>query len=535
MEILKGSSVKVGAQDVHFEAKGAFTGALTTSMVKSLGCEYVLVGHSERRAVFGDTNRDINKKVRAVLDAGLKPILCIGETKGEYEAGLVKVVCADQLGEALAGVTAKEMVEMVTIAYEPVWAIGTGLTATPAIAQSTHAYVRSWLASTYESTVAEAVRIQYGGSVTPETVDAIMQAPDVDGCLVGGASLLADKFSRIWNPMPSAPRTARTLWAEEAVPCGNVLGESPVWSEVTQKLYWVSSMGQELWEWDLVSDPRSWKFDEVVGCCCLSESGDLVLGLERGLCYFNLATGEISLITPFEEGLNTRPNDGRVDKAGNFVVGSYNNNHRGDGQDIAGLYRLSAETKELTEILGYRFRCSNCICFSPDGATMFFCDTPTRRIFTFDYSPEGGLSNRKFLYEMPSDLEGGPDGAQCDAQGYLWATLSGAGKVLRISPTGVVDTVVELPVKSPTSCTIGGPDLDTLFITTRGPDGGGLYTVKLPADVQGQAEPEFADVAGGVPTAFGTGAAPGQFCEMCGTKFRYGSTARFCSACGCKR
>lgn len=118
-----------------------------------------------------------------------------------------------------------------------------------------------------------------------------------------------------------------------------------------------------------------------------------------------------------------------MDRDGNFVIGSYNNQHRANGQDIGGLYRLEAGTTQLSEILDYTFRCSNCICFSPDGRMMFFCDTPTRRIYTFRYDRTGTLSDRRLLWEMPSALEGGPDGAQCDAQGYLWAALSGAGQV----------------------------------------------------------------------------------------------------------
>ena len=151
------------------------------------------------------------------------------------------MVCATQLAEALRGVTPEEVASSVTVAYEPVWAIGTGLTATPAIAQSVHAYIRSWLTDAYGERVASAVRIQYGGSVTPDSVAAIMEAPDVDGCLVGGASLLADKFSRIWNytDEQGAAPPALKLWASEALPCRNVLGESPVWSAREQKLYWV--------------------------------------------------------------------------------------------------------------------------------------------------------------------------------------------------------------------------------------------------------------------------------------------------------
>ena len=190
------SSVTVGAQNCYVEAQGAFTGAISPLMLKSLGCEYVLCGHSERRVVFHDDDLYINKKVRTVLDHGLKPILCIGESQFEYEANLNKEICAVQLAKDLAGVTAEEM-SRVVIAYEPVWAIGTGLTATPEIAQDVHAFIRSWIASTYGNDVAQATRIQYGGSVTPESVDELMACPDIDGALVGGASLVAEKFARI--------------------------------------------------------------------------------------------------------------------------------------------------------------------------------------------------------------------------------------------------------------------------------------------------------------------------------------------------
>ena len=539
-ELLEGTPVKLGAQDVHFEAKGAFTGAVSASMVRSLGCEFALAGHSERRATFGDSDADIGRKVRAILDEGMTAVLCIGETKEEYEAGLVQTVCATQLEGALDGVSAEEMSSKVVIAYEPVWAIGTGLSATPAIAQSVHAYIRSWVRETYGPAVAGAVRIQYGGSVTPETVDELMMCPDIDGCLVGGASLVPDKFARIFN-FDTTPDGPSKLWATEVVKCRCELGESPVWSQEAQKLYWVSSVGRELWEWDLVSEAKKVDLPEVVGCVALRAGGTLLLPLESGIVAYDPATGASTHLCDFEPGLNTRPNDGRCDRDGNFVIGSYNNAHRQDGQDIGGLYRLSAETGELKEILGYRFRCSNCICFTPDGRKMFFCDTPTRRIFTFDYSPSGALSNRELLYEVPSSLDGGPDGAQCDAEGYLWAAISGASQVVRIAPDGTVDTVVELPVKSPTSCTIGGPDLDTLFVTTRGPDGGGLYAVKLPEGMRGQVEPEFGDAkaVSGPPLAASPsvgGAAPGaaRFCEQCGAGFKSAS-ARFCSACGAQR
>ncbi|CAM9221338.1 unnamed protein product [Pylaiella littoralis] len=196
VDSVEGNKVAVGAQDLYIQDAGAFTGAISTGMIASVGCSYVLCGHSERRSVFGDSNEMVNQKVHKVLDQGLKAILCIGESKEEYEAGLNKEICAVQMGKGLAGVSAEQMDSLV-IAYEPVWAIGTGLTATPADAQGVHKYVRSLLADKYGATVADSVRIQYGGSVTPETVDELMACPDIDGALVGGASLVGEKFARI--------------------------------------------------------------------------------------------------------------------------------------------------------------------------------------------------------------------------------------------------------------------------------------------------------------------------------------------------
>jgi triosephosphate isomerase len=196
--VLKGTTVVLGAQDCYTKAKGAFTGATSMGMIKSSGCEYVLAGHSERRTVFGEDDTVIAAKVRTILDSGLKCILCVGESKEEYDLGLSKETCAVMLAKCLKGVTAAELARVV-IAYEPVWAIGTGLTATPAIAEDVHKYIRSWFTRAYGGEAAAAMRIQYGGSVTPETVDELMSQPDIDGALVGGASLDGTKFSRIMN------------------------------------------------------------------------------------------------------------------------------------------------------------------------------------------------------------------------------------------------------------------------------------------------------------------------------------------------
>jgi len=200
-DVLSDSKVGLGAQDCHWEASGAYTGASSTAMLKSVGCEYVLSGHSERRSVFGDSDADVNKKTLKILAEGLKCILCIGELKEERESGETFNVCDVQLTEGLKGVSA-EMMKDVVIAYEPVWAIGTGLTATPEVAQETHAYIRSWFVDNYSQEVADAVIIQYGGSVNDANVDDLMACPDIDGALVGGASRKVESFSRIINFKP---------------------------------------------------------------------------------------------------------------------------------------------------------------------------------------------------------------------------------------------------------------------------------------------------------------------------------------------
>jgi triosephosphate isomerase (TIM) len=195
-EALKGSKVGLGAQDAFWETAGAYTAAVSTGMLKSVGSKYVLAGHSERRAVFGDSDADINKKVLKIIAEGLTCILCVGELKEERESGETFNVCDKQLTAGLKGVSA-EMMTQIVIAYEPVWAIGTGLTATPEIAQETHAYIRSWFVENYSQKVADAVIIQYGGSVNAGNVDKLMACPDIDGALVGGASLKIDAFGPI--------------------------------------------------------------------------------------------------------------------------------------------------------------------------------------------------------------------------------------------------------------------------------------------------------------------------------------------------
>lgn len=199
VEDLNGVGVGVGAQSIfHTAESGAYTGAVSACMMKSLGCQYVLCGHSERRTVFKDDDEAINKKVLKVIEDDMRPVLCIGESEEEYEAGLCEDVCKLELAKDLAGVSGEQM-KNVVIAYEPVWAIGTGKVCPNDVAQGVCKMIRGYLAQMYSQDVADAVRIQYGGSVTPESVDELMAQPDIDGCLVGGASLVAEKFARICN------------------------------------------------------------------------------------------------------------------------------------------------------------------------------------------------------------------------------------------------------------------------------------------------------------------------------------------------
>ena len=194
-DALAGSNVLLAAQNVNPEAQGAFTGEVSAAMLVDLGCRYAIVGHSERRALYGEDDALVARKARALLESGIRPIVCVGETLAQREAGRTLEVIAAQLAGSLSGLHAERAPEIV-VAYEPVWAIGTGRTATPAIAQEVHAFVRERLAARFGA-AAQAMRIQYGGSVKPENVDDLMAQPDVDGALVGGASLDPEAFARI--------------------------------------------------------------------------------------------------------------------------------------------------------------------------------------------------------------------------------------------------------------------------------------------------------------------------------------------------
>jgi triosephosphate isomerase len=193
---LETSEIALGAQNVHWEAQGAFTGEISAGMLKALGCAYVIVGHSERRQLFGETDSSVSKKARAVLHAGMQPLVCIGETLAERDAGRTLQVVATQLQGSLAGVAVEEMTHVV-LAYEPVWAIGTGRNATPAQAQEVHAHIREQLVRLFGRPVGESVRILYGGSVKADNAAELLGQADVDGALVGGASLKAQEFLAI--------------------------------------------------------------------------------------------------------------------------------------------------------------------------------------------------------------------------------------------------------------------------------------------------------------------------------------------------
>jgi triosephosphate isomerase len=190
------SNIALGAQNMYFEREGAYTGEISADMLISVGCSHVILGHSERRHVFNEDNTGINKKVRFALQKGLKPILCVGELLGEREAGRTEKVLHEQMVKGLQDV-ALDSIGKVTIAYEPVWAIGTGKTATPEDADANQAFLRNTLAEMYSGDVAENMRILYGGSVKPDNINGLMARENVDGALVGGASLSSDSFYEI--------------------------------------------------------------------------------------------------------------------------------------------------------------------------------------------------------------------------------------------------------------------------------------------------------------------------------------------------
>lgn len=195
-DAIKESNIRLAAQDCYWEEEGAFTGEVAPKLLKDAGCSHVIIGHSERRQYFAETDLIVNKKTRAAISAGLNAIVCVGETLAERESGKTFSVIETQLQGSLAGLTADDLLHVI-IAYEPVWAIGTGKTATDAQAQEVHLFIRQLVARLINQTVADAVRILYGGSVKPDNVKVLMAQPDIDGALVGGASLKAESFAAI--------------------------------------------------------------------------------------------------------------------------------------------------------------------------------------------------------------------------------------------------------------------------------------------------------------------------------------------------
>ena len=195
-DALQESNILLGAQDVYWQDEGAFTGEVSAPMLKDAGCTFVIIGHSERRQYFSESNEYVNSKIKAALAQGLVPIACVGETLAEREKGLTFEVLDSHVQEGLKGISAEDAAKII-IAYEPVWAIGTGKTATAAQAQEAHAYIRALLDKLYGAETADVIRIQYGGSVKPENTGELMRQPDVDGALVGGASLKAESFIQI--------------------------------------------------------------------------------------------------------------------------------------------------------------------------------------------------------------------------------------------------------------------------------------------------------------------------------------------------
>ena len=194
----QGTNIKIGAQNMHFEAQGAYTGEISGKMLKSIGVEYVIIGHSERREYFNETDETVNKKIKAAFENNLKPIVCVGESLEQRESGIAFDVITSQTQKALEGLT-KEQVQNTIIAYEPIWAIGTGKTATSEDANEACKKIREKIAEIYGQNVANGVIIQYGGSMKPENAKELLEKSNIDGGLIGGASLKADSFAKIVN------------------------------------------------------------------------------------------------------------------------------------------------------------------------------------------------------------------------------------------------------------------------------------------------------------------------------------------------
>ncbi len=195
-EVIKGSSIKLGAQNMYWEVRGAYTGEVSPTMLKDIGCNYVILGHSERRQYFGETNETVNKKAKIAFSIGLIPIVCVGETLQQREKGETLTVIEEQVKIGLSGLTKEESKGLV-VAYEPVWAIGTGKTATPEEAEEVQRFIRKLLGQMFGKENAQAIRILYGGSINPDNISVLMSCEDIDGGLIGGASLNVESFLKV--------------------------------------------------------------------------------------------------------------------------------------------------------------------------------------------------------------------------------------------------------------------------------------------------------------------------------------------------
>jgi triosephosphate isomerase len=206
-EVIRGTPLILAAQDVHWEPSGAYTGEISIPMLEDVGCGMVIVGHSERRQYFCESDQTVNRRLRAVVKSSLTPIFCIGETLAQREAGVYHEAISQQLAGGLDGLTHQDLLRII-LAYEPVWAIGTGRTASPEVAQEVHWAIRDWLSMRFGDETARQVRILYGGSIKPENISDLMRQPDIDGGLVGGACLEAESFLRIvhYNSQPAGGR-----------------------------------------------------------------------------------------------------------------------------------------------------------------------------------------------------------------------------------------------------------------------------------------------------------------------------------------
>eukprot|EP00238_Polyblepharides_amylifera_P010592 CAMPEP_0196579664 /NCGR_PEP_ID=MMETSP1081-20130531/24362_1 /TAXON_ID=36882 /ORGANISM="Pyramimonas amylifera, Strain CCMP720" /LENGTH=307 /DNA_ID=CAMNT_0041899313 /DNA_START=219 /DNA_END=1142 /DNA_ORIENTATION=+ len=296
------------------------------------------------------------------------------------------------------------------------------------------------------------------------------------------------------------------LDAELKLDCKNILGESIVWCPERSRLFWVDIEGMLFHELDPESgDLKLWDLPERAGSVALKEDGGFLFAFASGLAEYNLKSGAISKqLAVLEVDLpSTRLNDGRCDRQGRFVVGGFNEKQAEDGgQPLSGIYRLAADGS-VVRLVEEGVRCSNSICFSLDGSRMYFADSPTRKIYMFDYSGELP-TNKTLFYEMPESDPGIPDGSTVDSEGNIWnAEFMGARVVRHRASDGVIDTIVHLPVPNPTQMALGGPDLDTLYITTArrkmsdeqlaaAPTAGGIFAVKVP--IKGVIEPKFKSI-----------------------------------------